>query len=101
MITLRPWSYSSLNTFENCPKQYYHRYILKEREPDTEVSLHGQRVHKSLEDRVGEAKPLPVEYEAYEPLAASVANLKNREGVKVYTEFSFGVFKDLTPCDFW
>lgn len=100
-MIIPPWSYSSLDTFENCPKRYYHRYILKEREPENEVTKHGNEVHKALELRVKDGKPLPEAYKDYEPLAKSVADQGNSADVKLYTEMEFALDQQMQPCSFW
>ena len=43
-------SYSRLNTFKTCPKQFEHLYILKDVQDEGSVhTQYGERVHKSLE----------------------------------------------------
>lgn len=54
------YSHSRLNCFENCPKQYYFRYverIQKEREEGIEAFL-GSRVHEALEKLYTDKKML-------------------------------------------
>jgi hypothetical protein len=53
-------SYSGLNKFETCPRQYEWRYIDRNREPSTEATDWGTRVHGVFEDRInGDTAPLP------------------------------------------
>lgn len=94
-----PWSYTALSTFENCPRQYYRRYILKEKEPETSEMKWGNEVHKQLEERLKFDKPLPEGMRQWEPLAGSVK--KAARGKDLQTEFGFGVESDLKPCDFF
>jgi hypothetical protein len=59
-------SYSALNKFETCPRQYEYRYIERNREPETEAMAWGTRVHTVFEDRVkGVAAPLPEGMQSY------------------------------------
>ena len=52
------WSYSSLNAWEQCPRRYHLTRIAKViSEPQTEATLHGNEVHKALENAVGKALP--------------------------------------------
>ncbi len=45
------YSHSSLSTFETCPKQYEHIYIIKDvARGDTEATIWGKQVHKAVED---------------------------------------------------
>jgi len=38
------WSYSSLKTFQQCPKKYYHTKVAKDiKEPDTQATLYGKQ----------------------------------------------------------
>lgn len=50
---MRPWSYSRLTTYEECPAQYRYCYVEKlpgiEKDPSTGAGR-GTRVHKSAED---------------------------------------------------
>lgn len=53
-------SFSSVSKFDTCPRQFEHRYILGNREPPTEHTMWGERVHTALEDRVnGKIAELP------------------------------------------
>jgi hypothetical protein len=50
MSTPRPWSYSALNNFENCPRQFHETRVLKRvSTPRSEQLVWGDRVHKMLE----------------------------------------------------
>lgn len=51
MATLRNLSYSSITGYQNCPFQWYHNYILKERRPSSESQVFGGAVHKVWTDR--------------------------------------------------
>lgn len=99
MASIPPWSYSALSTFENCPKQYYHKYILKEKEPDTEATRHGTEVHTALEDRLKKKKILPTAYSHYERLAGSVE--KAAEGGGLMVELPLAVDKEFKPTGFF
>ena len=91
------WSYSSLDAFETCPRRYKLTRVTKEVvEPQTEVLLHGNRVHKALEERIG-GKPLPTQFAEYEPAAAMVVGA---EGVKK-AEVKFALTAQLTPTTFF
>lgn len=70
-MTMPPWSWSSLNAFETCPKQYYHVKIAKDvQEVKHEATLWGSEVHKHLENRARDGAPLPEPLQKYEPLVA-------------------------------
>jgi hypothetical protein len=53
------WSYSSLKTFTQCPKKYYHLRVLKDvKDTPGEATLYGQELHKAAEDYVKKSAPL-------------------------------------------
>lgn len=89
-------SYTFLNTYDICPKQAYHRYVLKDHPfAGSDASRWGDRVHKALEARIRDNTPLPVEMTKYESYAAALAALKP------IVEAKLGIKKDGTPCDFF
>ena len=65
--------YTSYNCYENCPKQFYYRYIAK-RLPfqETEQMRWGNRVHRALAQRFQAKQPLPPGLEQFEPLCAAL-----------------------------
>lgn len=71
------WSFSSLTAFETCPRRYYLVRVAKKiTEPPTEATTWGNEVHKALELRIGEGKPLPDVLVKYEPIATRVLSLE-------------------------
>jgi hypothetical protein len=67
------WSYSVLKNYETCPKRYYHYNVIKDvKEPETDQLREGNRLHKSFENRVASATPLPLGYKQYENLLAKL-----------------------------
>ena len=91
------WSFSSLKTFEQCPKKYYHLKVAKD-VVDTphEAALYGSSVHKAAEEHIRDGKPMPKKYSYMEPILES---LKKIPGDK-YCELELGLTKDLAPCAF-
>ena len=91
------WSFSSLKTFEQCPRKYYHTKIRKDIvERDTEATLYGKDVHSAAENYIKEDKPIPAKYGYMQPV---LDQLKGLEGDK-YAELKLGLTKDLAPCSF-
>jgi RecB family exonuclease len=101
MIELPPWSYSSLEKFENCPKQWYHKYILKEKEPDTVHTRYGTLVHTGLENRMRDKTPLPNELRRYETMASSIEKSAEAENAELFVELEMAVDKEFKPVGFW
>ncbi len=89
-----PWSYSLLNTAENCLRKAHHIYWLKDlpRE-DSEALRWGIRVHDALEKRINDGKPLPEELKDYERFAAPLKIGK--------AEIKCGIRQDGTKTDFF
>lgn len=70
-----PWSYSGLTSFETCPKRYYHIKVAKDTiDAPGEAAMWGSTVHKYLEDRVRDNKPLPITVAGYEGIVAPIIN---------------------------
>jgi hypothetical protein len=72
------WSHTSLTTFEQCPKKYFHTKVAKDvKEVFGEEAEWGQRVHKMLEDRLKVGTALPDYLSHCEPIAEDI---KSRDG---------------------
>ena len=92
------WSYSSLTAYETCPRRYYHTRVVKDVvEPETQALTWGNAVHKALELRAKESKPLPTGMEQWEPLVAKIL----AAGGEVFTEKQIALTETFTPCDWF
>lgn len=91
-----PWSFSSLTTYIDCPKKYYHLKIVKDVSDTTgEAASWGHRVHEALEARLRDNVPLPPEFSMYDTYADSI---EKRKG-EMHIERKVPITKDLTPCE--
>ena len=64
------WSFSALNQFETCPAQYAaERFFCTSKSEPTIHTEWGTYVHKALEERCRDGKPLPDSLETYEKWA--------------------------------
>jgi hypothetical protein len=91
------WSYSSLKTFQQCPKKYYHTKILKDIvEPDTTATLYGKAAHTVAEEFVRDGVAIP---EAFAYMKPVLEQLNSIEGEK-HCEVKLGMTKTLESCDF-
>jgi CRISPR/Cas system-associated exonuclease Cas4 (RecB family) len=96
--TVTPWSYSSLTSYETCPRRFYLTRISKQvSEQQTDATRHGNEVHQALEKYVGGSAGLPEKYSSYKPVADK---LRAAEGNKLL-EYKFGLTKALTPTTFF
>jgi hypothetical protein len=100
MNQLPPWSYTLLEAFEQCPRKAFHRYILKEKPPETEARRKGNEFDKAMEARVKTGTPLPPEYAALESFAGSIDKLKGKN-CKAYTQLKMGITRNFEPCGFF
>ncbi len=95
-MTPPPWSFSSLTSFETCPKRYYHIKVAKDvLDVPGDAAVWGSEVHTKLEARVRDGTSLPVSIRQYEPLAAVISNSPGQKLV----EYQLAVDKALTPVD--
>lgn len=91
------WSFSSLKTFQQCPKKYYHTKIAKDIvEPDTKATLYGKTAHTVAEEYIRDGKPIPPAFAYLKPM---LDQLNQLEGEKL-VEVKLGLTKDLEPCTF-
>jgi RecB family exonuclease len=95
------WSYSSIKTFEQCPKKYYHLKVAKDFKDEAGTAAqYGTDVHKAAEDYIKDGVPIPPKFKYMEPV---VTHLTALPGVK-YTELKLGIKKTgdtYEPCDFF
>jgi len=94
------WSYSSLKTFQQCPKKYYHLKIAKDvAQSDTTATIYGKEVHKAAEDYIAKGTPIPAKYNYMVPILESLENI---EGDK-YCELEMGISRKdgkFNACEF-
>lgn len=95
------WSYSSLKTFQQCPKKYYHLKVAKDIKDDgSEATIYGKELHKVAEDYIKHGTPIPPQF-AF--IQKTVDALKAIPGEK-HTEIELGVSNKggkLSACGFF
>jgi len=100
-MTSITWSYSSLKTFEQCPKKYYHLRILKDvKDQGSDATLYGQELHKAAEDYVKNNVPLPPKFSFLQDIVDSIKAIPGA----ILCEVKLGVRKTETgyePCGFF
>lgn len=94
---MRPWSYSRLKTWEECPKQYFYSY--KERLPGhreaSPASERGSQLHEKAELYLkGELQLYPPEFQK---VSAHTMLLKAKNA---RPEVKLAVREDWSPCSF-
>ena len=95
------WSYSSIKTFESCPKKYYHLKIVKDfKDEDNTATIYGKELHTAAELYIKNQTPIPEKF-AY--ITPTLEALNAIEGEK-HCEIKLGIAKEnnvFTPCDFF
>lgn len=95
---MKIYSPSKLKTYVTCPFQYYLRYLLKQRSPDSAATLHGSATHDTMQAIVeGKApkgdwkKTLVDNYKRYSPFSLHKHYMKHAEnchGCQVAKDFA-------------
>lgn len=92
------WSFSRLNSFETCPKKFWHTSVRKDViEAESEHMRYGKEVHKALELRVGKERPLPINLRHLEKHASKLASSKGQK----LTEQQLAIDNMFEPCDWF
>lgn len=99
-FTLPPWSFTMLETFATCPKKAFHKYLLKEKEPESEAQRKGNEADKALEARVLDGTPLEGEHAKWEPLVAPLVKMKE-DDCQLYTQMKIGINRQFKVTKFF
>jgi len=92
------WSYSSLKTFQQCPKKYYHTRVAKDfKDEDSTATIYGKDVQRVAEEFIRDGTPIPEKYAFIKPVLESLNKIP---GTK-HCEIQFGLTEDLKPCGFF
>lgn len=92
------WSYSSIKTFEQCPKKYFHLRVAKDvKDEPGEAADYGTAVHLAAEEFIRDGKPIPEKFAYIRPVVERLAALP---GDKM-AELKLGIREDYSPCGFF
>ena len=92
------WSYSSIKTFDQCPKKYFHLKVVKDvKDEPGEAADYGTAVHLAAEEYIRDGKPIPDKFSFMRPI---VERLEALPGTK-HAELKLGVTEDFSPCGFF
>ena len=62
------WSYSSLKTFEQCPRKYYHLKVAKDiKDGDTDATRYGTSMHTVAEEFIRDGVEIPAQFSYLQP----------------------------------
>jgi hypothetical protein len=95
------WSYSSIKTFDQCPKKYFHLKVVKDVKDDPgEAAIYGTEVHTAAELFIKDGTPIPEKFAFMRPIVEALAA---KPGEKL-TEMRLGLRKvedGYEACDFF
>jgi hypothetical protein len=93
---LKAWTFSHLEKFATCPKQFYHTSVVRDFvSPPTEATIWGQKVHEAFENRIKDGTPLPTGMERWESLARKIDSIDGHK----FTEIKMAINKAFLPAD--
>ncbi len=95
------WSHTFLDSFETCPHEAYHKYVLKDlpREKKSQAQLDGIEIHETFDLRLRTKKPLPDKFAKHEPLILALE--RAAEGRTLESEKRMAINAQGEPCDFF
>ena len=97
-MSIAPWSFSKIKSFEQCPKKFYHLKVAKDyAEKETDAMYYGTAFHLAAEEYVRDGTPLPEKFIYGKPVLDS---LISKKGEKL-CELKMGLTADLEPCGFF
>jgi hypothetical protein len=95
------WSYSSIKTFEQCPKKYFHLKVVKDvKDNPGPEAVYGTEVHLAAEEFIRDGKPVPDKYGFILPVVERLAKFPGDKRV----EMKLGLRKEgneFSPCSFF
>ena len=97
-MTPLPWSFTALNQFITCPRQYEAQRITKTvQDVKGEAAIWGEWVHKQFENRLRDGTPLPEKLADHVEYMERLAN----EPGKHYVEQKVALNKQGAACSFF
>lgn len=98
MPQMKAWTYSQLDGFETCARQYHARYVAKTVPYEqSEAAAWGDRVHKAFENFILQGEPLPQGMTQWTKL---MTTLKSIPGEKL-VEQKMGITRAWEAADYW
>lgn len=94
------WSYSSIKTFDQCPKKYYHLKVLKDvKDEGSDATVYGNEAHKAAEEFIRLGVPLPAKFSYLQKILNSLNAIQGEK----HCELELGIAvtdKGYVPCAF-
>jgi hypothetical protein len=84
------WSYSSIKTFDQCPKKYYHLKVAKDvKDTAGPEADYGTQAHEAAEHYIKHGTPIPGKFKIMRPVVETLAKFPGDK----HTELKLGVRK--------
>lgn len=104
-MTPKPWSFSSLTSFNTCPRQYYEMRIAKSfQEEQGEAAAWGERLHKHIEDYIN-GEEMHADLALYSPQILKaldgIGGIEITETVFVAAEHEVALNRNIEPTEFF
>jgi PD-(D/E)XK nuclease superfamily len=94
-MNMPAWTYSQLDSFESCPKKFYHLKVVRDVvEPPSVHTEWGTKVHTAFEDFINKGDPLPEGMTQWQSLANKLAKLPGQK----LTEVKFAIDANFQPA---
>ena len=78
------WSYSSINTFKQCPKKYYHLKVAKDvKDVSSSAMYYGNEVHRAAEHYVKKGTPIPTKFNFIKNTLDSLNNIQGEKHCEI------------------
>lgn len=82
------WSYSSIKTFDQCPKKYYHLKVAKDvKDVAGPEADYGTQAHEVAEHYIKHGTPIPEKFKIMRPVVEALAKFPGEK----HTELKLGV----------
>jgi PD-(D/E)XK nuclease superfamily len=95
MTKMPAWTYSQLDKFETCAKQYYHTKVARDVvEGDTDATIWGTKVHTAFENAMIHNEVLPEGMKHWQSIADKFARLPGEKLV----EYKFSIDRNFEPA---
>lgn len=95
------WSYSSIKTFDQCPKKYHHLKVVKDvKDESGPAADYGKEAHTAAELYVKFGTPIPPKFKFMAPIVEAFEKIEGKK----HAEIKLGVRKSDTgyePCGFF
>lgn len=96
------WSYSSIKTYDQCPKKYYHLKVAEDVEDEPgEAADYGSAVHEAAEFFVKDGTPIPDKFAYMRPVVERLAALPGDKHAELKLGLKFDADGVAVPCDFF